>query len=285
MIKRIISLFLLAAFSVGLFNWLVPDAPLNEAQRRQDTNLCQPPIGWRLAALDPAFQLTEAEALHLISLAAEQWNRIIGQTLFVYDPENGFPIVFQYDERQQQLAQRLLLQRNIQRYDEQLDVIQQQYQRQLAQVQLQEERVRQIQQQLPRTEQQHLQISPAAVQQQWRLLQEEQRVLQQEVAALTAEQNRLQQMLTQRNSLLPGQPLIGTHELGMMIIQQRQRKMMIYAFTNQQDLLVTLQHEFGHALGLPHSDDPSAVMHAQLHGGQQWLTAADFQLWQQFCVN
>lgn len=251
--------------------------------------LCQTPVAWRLATLDPAFRLSEAQALALITEAAEQWNRITGQQLFTYDAAHGFPIHFQYDERQQQLAQRLLLQRNVQRYDEHLEVLQRQYQRQLAQVQQQNSRVQQLQQeyqqQLQALEQQGARTLPAALQRQWRLLEEEQRVLMQQADELNAEQQRLQQMVTQRNNLLPQQQVIGSHELGVMSIRQAQRQMVIYAFADQQDLLVTLQHEFGHALGLPHSDDPAAVMHAQLHGGQQWLTTTDFKLWQQYCVN
>jgi len=251
--------------------------------------LCRAPIGWRLAVLDPAFQLSETQALALINDAAEQWNKGTGQQLFVHDAIDGFPIYFQFDERQQQLAQRLLLQRNLRRYDEHLEVLQRQYQRQLAQVQQQHIRVAQLQQeyqqQLLKLEQQRAGAMPAAVQQQWRILEEEQRVLAVQAEALTAEQRRLQQMVAQRNSLLPEQQAIGSHELGVMSIRQSQRQMVIYAFADQQDLLVTLQHEFGHALGLPHSDDPKAIMHAQLHADQQWLTATDFQLWQQYCVN
>lgn len=276
----------MAGLSVGFYLWLIAAAPSNELSYRQERMLCQPPISWRLAELDPAFQLSDTEALRLINQAAEQWNRIIGQSIFVYDPDNGFPIVFQYDERQQQLAQRQLLMRNIRRYDEHLAVMHHQYQRQRDVVEQQQERVRDLQSQMQQqTEQQGIPIRPTVLQQQRRLLEDEHRVLQQQVAALAAEQQRLQQMLTQRNNLLPEQPLLGTHELGMMFIRQTKRQMVIYAFADQQDLLITLQHEFGHALGLPHSDDPNAIMHAQLHNTQQWLTTADFKLWQQHCAD
>jgi hypothetical protein len=262
--------------------------PQSSAESSINGLLCQTPIAWRLATLDPAFRLSEAQALALITEAAEQWNRIAGQQLFVYDAANGFPIHFQHDERQQQLAQRLLLQRNVQRYDEHLEVLQRQYQRQLALVQQQDSRVQQLQQKyqqlLLTLEQQGGRTQPAALQQQWRILEEEQRVLIQQADALNAEQQRLQQMVTQRNNLLPEQQAVGSHELGVMSIRQAQRQMVIYAFADHQDLLVTLQHEFGHALGLPHSDESAAVMHAQLHSGQQWLTVTDFRLWQLHCL-
>lgn len=260
-----------------------PTAEVLSAQQQ----LCRAPIGWRLAALDPAFRLSESQALELITEAAEQWNRLSGQQLFVHDPEQGFPIVFQFDERQQQVAQRLLLRRNVQRYDEHLAVLQDQYQRQLAVVQQQNSRLQQLQQdyqqQLESLQAQGARQLPASLQQQRRIIEEEQRILLAQVGALQAEEQRVQQMVAQRNNLLPEQQQQGTHELGLMQIHAGDRQMMIYAFAERQDLLLTLQHEFGHALGLPHSDEPNAVMHALLHSGQQGLTATDLELWQSYC--
>lgn len=281
---------LICLFSLGWLAWnnlLRNDNQITRGWAGQ-AELCLAPVGWRLVELDPAFRLTEAEAVNLISTAAEQWNRVTGLSLFVHDPLNGFPIYFQYDERQQQLAKRLLLQRNVQRYDEHLDILHQHYQRQLALVQQQAQRVEQLQQvyhQQVSELQQGGQTAPAGIQQQWRILEEEQRIFRQQKDALNTEQQRLEQMINRRNALLPEQQVIASHELGVMTIKNKQRKMVIYAFADKQDLLVTLQHEFGHALGLPHSPDKTSVMHAQLNSEQQWLTASDFALWQNYCGN
>lgn len=42
------------------------------------------------------------------------------------------------------------------------------------------------------------------------------------------------------------------------------REIVIYEFESEDDLRVTLAHEFGHALGLKHHDDPYALMYPQL---------------------
>ena len=62
---------------------------------------CQTPLGWRLGKLDPAFNLTEAQALKLISTAAGMWNNAIGKELLRHDPVQGFAIDFTFDARQQ----------------------------------------------------------------------------------------------------------------------------------------------------------------------------------------
>ncbi len=42
------------------------------------------------------------------------------------------------------------------------------------------------------------------------------------------------------------------------------RPFAIYEFSSKDDLRLTLAHEFGHALGLAHHDDPYALMHPML---------------------
>ena len=83
--------------------------------------LCQVPVSWRIGNLDPAFSLTLDQAEQAAHNAAMQWNNDLGFEAFRYDSIDGFPINFSYDERQQQLLQQALLQRNIERYDHNID--------------------------------------------------------------------------------------------------------------------------------------------------------------------
>lgn len=40
-----------------------------------------------------------------------------------------------------------------------------------------------------------------------------------------------------------------------------QNQIQIYGFTSFDDLRLTLAHEFGHSLGLKHTDDPKSLMY------------------------
>ena len=75
------------------------------------SGLCSTPLGWKLGYLDPAFNLSEAEATAAIEQAAQMWNQAFGRTLLQQDAQ-GFSIDFRYDERQQQLLKQPKKQKN-----------------------------------------------------------------------------------------------------------------------------------------------------------------------------
>jgi hypothetical protein len=277
----------------------MPPALEHYAERLQQRFLCQVPIGWRIGELDPAFDLTREEAEAAGRRAAALWNDAVGQTLFVYDDAKGFPINFSYDERQQEILRAALLERNIASYDQEIE-------NRLAVLQFQDEALRQQLQQFAQEKEelaaditalQHQLIGDVPPQrrldleQQWRQLAQRQKDLQAEAERLKGDQRRLQReqhdinaIIRERNDLLPAAhraPVI--REVGLMEIHEGQRTMTIFAFQSQKDLVLTMAHEFGHALGLDHTEAADSLMYIAISPSQQGITEADIAAFRRQC--
>lgn len=290
------SLLLFASYQL-LWAMLNKDSKLpmvlqNYADDAMQQYLCQIPVSWRIGTLDPAFNLDLDQAEQAAHAAAMQWNAAFGTELFRYDSIDGFPINFAYDERQQQLLQQALLQRNIERYDSniasRLNTLRQQNQRLQQRQQAFAELNQQYAADIATFESRVQQASSrdrSALQQQQQQLQQRQQQLQQQADALNAEQEQLlreqrylNDTVADRNALLPGQEESAvTPEVGLMQIRGRSREMTIFAYKTLNDLQLTMAHEFGHALGVGHTDGENDVMHFAITQQQSRLTAADIQ--------
>ena len=63
---------------------------------------CQVPVLWRVDRIDPRFGLSEAEAAGAVRAAAFLWESALGRVLLFRESEEGIPIRFEYDERQEE---------------------------------------------------------------------------------------------------------------------------------------------------------------------------------------
>jgi predicted Zn-dependent protease len=110
--------------------------------------------------------------------------------------------------------------------------------------------------------------------------------LEQQRQQLLRDQDYLNETIRQRNELVKtsATPSATTSfEVGVMTIKQQQRQMIVYAFATETDLIATIAHEFGHAFGIGHTQQPDSIMFHQLNTQQQQLTAADLTAWQSQC--
>jgi hypothetical protein len=256
------------------------------------SSACQQPLAWRLGFLDPAFELSRSEAEYYIEQASHLWHQATGQQLFVHDQTQGFAIDFRFDARQQTLLQQQLLQRNLQRYDAAIAPGLQKLPEQAAQLERQIEEFnhqqRQLQQQISlwRPDQPDATTHKQQLEQQQREMTRQADWLEQQRQQLQRDQDYLNETIRQRNALLPSSRHQATHafEVGTMTSRGQHRQMTIYAFATPQDLVATLVHEFGHALGIGHTEQPASMMYHSLHPDQQQLTAVDLAAFAQVCA-
>lgn len=84
----ILSLALIAAICGGFF-WY---GQLNLS--------CDVPIRYRIGTIDPRFKIEPEEAMRLLRGAEAVWEEALGAELFVYDENGKLPVNFIFDERQ-----------------------------------------------------------------------------------------------------------------------------------------------------------------------------------------
>ena len=240
----------------------------------------QTPIFYRVAEVDPRFNLSMQQVIQLTQQAADIWHQETGKQHFIYDPNATFSIHLVYDERQQQSHYRL---QNL----DQLHQQQQQWEHQNQKLQQdktdletkntlltikQTQLAAQFQQynaDVQRFNQQRSSSKFLADQliQRQQALHQQAKALQQEVNLHNLKAQQINQEINKLNE--NNQLLVSSAQRFNQVFKPRLfhkgnfngKQIIIYEFSSTDDLRLTLAHEFGHALGLPHTDDPTSLMY------------------------
>jgi hypothetical protein len=286
MARRMGLLGLLVCMAVAAVVWIQRPTP------------CSRPIALRLGQVDERFGLTRDEVLEALRQAEELWGRALSRSLFTHSPTAGLTINLVYDERQQTTQSRERLRESMRKSQTAHAAVGRSYEQWRS---TWDGRVRDFET-LRAAYEERAQAYNAQVQQ-WngrggappevhsslegerRKLEEMRRQLESDRAALEDFAGTVKSLADKGNTIAEGHNRTAT-TFNALYGAPRQfhkgefdgREITVFEFHDAKDFTLVLAHELGHALGIGHVDDPTAVMHAV--GGEQrveplGLAAAD----------
>jgi len=225
-------------------------------------SVCNTPLTYRLGDLDPRFNLTEKQFLQDVDQAAQIWNSAYGKPLLQYDPQSTFPVNMVYDQRQSLNNQINTLDKQLQQQDNNLKPQEAAYKQKAADF---DKKLSALNQQIaywnrrggaPPAEYHNIITQQADLQQEAQALNQMAKSLNRSATTYNDQLQQLRQSITAFNQEITQKP-----EEGLYTQNGPERQIDIYFNSTPNELIHTLAHEFGHALNLPHLDNPEAIMY------------------------
>lgn len=254
------------------------------AQSNLSISSSQQPLKYRIAFIDPRFQITKEQFIEVSQQAAEIWQKETGKTYFIYDSQAQLSINLIYDDHQmikdeQQNSLNTLLQKQeIWRLKNEEIILNKQEVAQLS-TDLNKKKIslraefEQYQQDVIRFNQGEYQYyRPDNLKERQKQLEQKSENIKNEsndlnskiqtlnikIKELNQEQSDLAALKTQFK--LEQKTNIQPFHKGLF----SQNQIQIYGYASLNDLRLTLAHELGHALGLKHTTDPKSLMYPYL---------------------
>lgn len=260
---------------------------------------CVNPIAFRIGKFDTQFGISREDFLLAAEEGSSVWSKAIGKILFVSDPKGKLVVNLIFDKRQAETQQQFDLEKQIGSsesiYKEKkasLDVLQGEYER--ASVAY-EDLLRSFKNATadyqskvsywnrrggaPKSEYDSLSSQKQALVSLQQDLESKRlalNALAQSVNTLVAEVNVLAREANAKVHEYNSSDLIGVaFDQGLYVRDASGTSINIYQFKDKQKLVRVLAHEFGHALGLDHNNNPQSIMYEFNQGDTEKVSQQD----------
>lgn len=244
-------------------------------------NPCDQTLSYSIGRFDSQFGLSEVNFKNYLAEAERPWEGALKRELFVYDPTAKFKINLIYDERQQLTEAKRKTEFGLTAIE---DIFQKLDAEFLAAKAVYEARVASYKRALDSFEARKREYENqvrfwnnknGAPKNEYEILQREQEYLNSEVARLNQESievnrlsNELNLLLEKRNSAAADYNRVAKdyneeygHGLEFNQAEYTNGEINVYQFGDKKDLVLAMAHEFGHALGMDHVENPNSIMY------------------------
>lgn len=239
----------------------------------QQNRPCVAPIAYGIGAVDPRFAISKSALLQNAAASAAIWNKAAGKTVLIYDKDAAMKINFIYDERE--ATAKLGAEIAREQADEdaartRIDTLQAQFTTGQTAYNQAVDQVNERGGATPK--------EAAALQKEQQSLSMLADTINAEVTAYNASIATLNAKVREFN-LSAGR----TFREGEYVQDASGKRIDIFEFIGAVQLERVLAHEFGHAIGLGHNDNPKSIMYAKNESGNLAPTAADLAALKSVC--
>ena len=258
--------------------------------------MCRMPVSYTIGEFDERFGVSHEEALASLQAAENVWEEGLARDdVFEYDPDGPFKINFIYDERQRQAEEAQSAREILENRGGANEVLTELHRQLISEYEVHENEYESKRVGYERdladynAEVERYNSSGGAPSSVYQDLEQRRLRLDEDRQELESLIDQLEELATQINSIgEKGNELIGeyndlvhdfndTFAHGHEYTQgdYRGRQINIYSFTNQDELILVLAHELGHALAIGHVDDPESLMYYLMKDQPRPLTVTD----------
>jgi len=269
---------------------------------------CTTPITYSIGVLDPRFKISQDELQSIVGKAIAIWEKPISKKLFVFEENGDVVINLIYDSRQESTNRLTSLGLQIENTKESFDVLKQKYES--ARV-LYESAKKEFDTTVAQYDLRASQYEEAvsswnrkggAPEKIFSQLEAERSVLNKLVEELNIKQKNINELVTTVNAFITVLNRIaqelnmsigefntigsGVEEFqeGVYVRDSSGERIDIFEFATRKQLLRVLAHEFGHALGFDHVENPLAIMYKRNQATNETLTKDDIQVLKKRCA-
>ncbi len=223
---------------------------------------CDTAIKYRIGSIDGRFNITREEFMQNILKAVSTWNNAYGKDIFIYSADGDLTVSLVYDDRQMLTTQISKIDKELLDKKSKIEPAIEEYERKVLEF---EKKLASLNDEIdywnsqggaPPEKYKELSDKQLALQQDAQYLNQLAASINQSTNQYNSRINDLNQTISEYNEQLKYRPEEGTY-----VKDENGRRIVVYFYISNDELVHTLAHELGHALSIGHINNENAIMY------------------------